>query len=126
MWTPIARDAATVANAATFALVQPADVGDKQPVYLLLAAPTTAYSLGIAGGAAGTGFVVGIGETWMAGPILGEDLENWGLFAAVPLADADVIMVSARLNVDPRPAAISIHDTPAKTPLLDFIWDQLV
>ena len=126
MWIPIARETAVVATNAAETVPTPAAVGDKQPVYLVISAPTAAFSLTKDADTAASAFVVGIGETWVAGPILGQDLDQWGLFAAAPVADGDILYISARLNVDPRAAALSVHESPAKTPLLDFTWKQLV
>lgn len=126
MYAPLALKSDSVASASTTKIDQPAAVGDKQLVYLTIFNTTGGtVGLGKTGDATGMGFPIGAGEAWMAGPVLGDQIESWGLNGSAPTG-VNVLFVSGDLKVDPRRAPLSVHDEPATTSNVGFTWQQII
>lgn len=98
-------------------------IGDKQLVYAIFDnASGTAATLTTADATAAQGIPLPTGERWFVGPMLGESLENWGLFAAAP-ADVTVTLVSGRPRL--RVGLQEPADNPEVTTALPFVVQQL-
>ncbi len=127
MYAPLAitSDAANGAN--TTKVDKPAAIGDKQLVYMVVLNTTAAVvSLGKAGEPVATSpaFPVGAGEAWMAGPVLGDQIESWGLGGA-GATGINVMFLAGNLKVDARSAPLSVHDEPTAATNVGFTWQQL-
>lgn len=98
-------------------------IGDNQIVYGIFDnASGTAAALTPAAATAAQGIPLPTGERWLVGPMLGSDLENWGLFAAAA-ADVTVTLVAGRPRLQvstARPA-----DDPEVVTALPFVVTQL-
>lgn len=126
MYSPAHISVGLSSGSAAVAVAQPAAVGDKQLVYLIVtntAAGDVALTLTDAGGGP---FVIPQNETWMAGPVLGEDIPKWGLHSASAQTGAAIVFLAGDLTVDARTRPLSVHDSPTATPAVPFLWQQLV
>src|SRR3989304_4959132 len=85
-------------------------VGGRQSTYIVVAnASGAAVGITPVAGAALGPFQGPSGQTWIFGPVLGEDLPNHGIFKAVA-GVVDISYVAARPRIDVRPAHGSIND----------------
>ena len=126
MYSPAHLATGLSSNPAAVAVAQPAAVGDKQLVYLIVtntaAGDVALTKTGLAQGP----FVVAQNETWMAGPVLGSDIPAWGLASYSPQTGSAVMFLAGDLVVDARTRPVSVHDSTAVTPAVPFVWQQLI
>jgi hypothetical protein len=79
-----------------------------------------------AGSASGVGFPVDVGETWLAGPILGDQIEEWGFYeVGGGNPGLNLLFVAGDTKVDTRTTPLSVHDEPTATVNVGFTWTQL-
>ena len=128
MYAPLA----TVANAANgdpaAAITKPAAIGNKQLVYLIINNATgAAVTFAQAGNASGVGFPVANSQVWLAGPILGNQIEEWGFYevGGTNLSGLSLVLVAGDTKVDTRTTPLSVHDEPTATVNVGFTWTQL-
>lgn len=128
MYAPLATVASADNGDPAAAITKPAAIGNKQLVYLIINNTTGAtVTLAKAGDASGVGFPAANTETWLAGPILGNQVEEWGFYEAggTNLAGLDLVFVAGDTKVDTRTTPLSVHDEPTATINVGFTWQQL-
>lgn len=130
MYAPIEAQEDVTTGTSSPALTRPSGIGDKQTVYITVtnasgvAINPVVITLAGASGAAVLGFPVNDTETWMLGPILGEDITKWGLFdpGGTITTGVDVVFLEGDTKVDSGYGAPEFSPTPA----VGLTWQMLV
>ena len=126
MYAPIAAEEDVTIGTSSPALTRPSGIGDKQTVYITVANASGGVVILTLAGASGAdivGFPVNDTETWMLGPILGEDIVKWGVFepSGVITTGVDVLFLEGDTKVDSGYGAPEFSPTPA----VGITWRQL-
>jgi hypothetical protein len=126
MYAPIAAEEDVTIGTSSPALTRPSGIGDKQTVYITVANASGGVVILTLAGASGAdtgGFPVSDTETWMLGPILGEDIVKWGVFEPTGLitTGVDVLFLEGDTKVDSGYGAPEFSPTPA----VGITWRQL-